>query len=142
MKKLVVSLLVAGSFAAVASSASAQSTVSIAGFNCSVTAYNATVGAIGVGVQAQGGVSCGGTQAGYPKKIDVILQNLVSGGWQNVGSTGWKGWSSEDPFRWGWGFSPCVFGRWYASDVIGQVQSNGVVAGAETNSHNSGWQCL
>lgn len=123
-------------------SASAQSTVSIPGFNCSVTAYNASVGGYGVGAQAKGGVSCGGAQYNYSKTIDVYLDNLVASGWTHAGSSGWEPWSATNPDVWAYGFSPCVFMRWYASDVVAEVQHNGTESGAEVNSHNAGWQCL
>ena len=139
MKRRIIATIVTMLALAVPAVASADQTVSIPGFNCSVTAYTPTFSG-GANVIGQTGVSCGGSQVNYSKQADTQLMNLVTGGWQQVSSTGWSAWSTGNPLTQGIG-GGCVPGRWYAVNSEAQVMHNGTVSGASASSEGSGAQC-
>jgi hypothetical protein len=120
--------------------ASADSTTQFGGgLNCSVTAFTPAYAGAG-SLSYTGGVSCGGSQAGYSKNLAIGLWQLVSGGWQRIKYSGYVGWTGANPDRVGSG-AGCVPGRWYATEADGQVSGGGLSGGASAITFNSGYQC-
>lgn len=119
--------------------ASANQTVQLTPLNCSVTAYTPSYGGYGY-LEYTGGVSCGGSQAGYSKNLAVGLWDLVTGGWQPVRGSGWFGWTSSNPDRGATGWD-CVPGRWYATQAEGWVQGGGYSVSSSAYTFTSGYQC-
>lgn len=89
--------------------------------------------------------SYGWNLTGAAKNINVQMYQLVTGGWQQVKSTGWIGWhTSPNPLgsyvtipAWS-----CAHGRWYATQAEAQVTWNNIPPVLATvSTGNTAWQC-
>lgn len=138
-RKLILALAAVIALAAPAAAAATQTVQFGGGLNCSVTAYTPSFGGSGA-LTYSGGVSCGGGQAGYQKRIALALWQLVSGGWQVAASGQFSSWQTVNPLR-NAGGTGCVRGRWYATQAEAEVTGGGMDGVQFANTFNSGYQC-